>query len=75
MYAVFVIHIVQLFGELTFRFKTNLGHQNKPSYNQPRNKLLTETLFSNRVTSGNKRFDTPPLSRPFKVGVFVVFYG
>ena len=33
-----------------------------------------ETLYSNRVTSENKRIHTPPLSPPFKVGVFVVFY-
>ena len=33
-----------------------------------------ETLYSNRVTSKNKKFHTPPLSPPFKVGIFVVFY-
>ena len=33
-----------------------------------------ETLYLNRVTSENKRIRTPPLSPPFKVGVFVVFY-
>ena len=33
-----------------------------------------ETFYSNRLTSGNKRIHTPPLSPPFKVGVFVVFY-
>ena len=33
-----------------------------------------ETLYLNRVTSENKRISTPPLSPPFKVGVFVVFY-
>ena len=33
-----------------------------------------ETLYSNRVTLENKRIHTPPLSPPFKVGVFVVFY-
>ena len=33
-----------------------------------------ETLFLNRIISKNKRIRTPPLSPPFKVGVFVVFY-
>ena len=33
-----------------------------------------ETLHLNRVTSENKRIRAPPLSPPFKVGVFVVFY-
>ena len=32
-----------------------------------------ETLYSNRVTSENKRIRTPRLSPPYKVGVFVVF--
>ena len=35
---------------------------------------IVETLFLNRVISGNKRIRTPPLFPPFKVGVFVVFY-
>ena len=35
---------------------------------------IVETLFFNRVISENKRIRTPPLSPPFKVGVFVVFY-
>ena len=35
---------------------------------------IVETLYSNRVTSENKRIHTPPPFRPFKVGVFVVFY-
>ena len=35
---------------------------------------IVETLFLNRVISENKRIHTPPLSPPFKVGVFVVFY-
>ena len=35
---------------------------------------IVETLYLNRVTSENKRIRTPPLSPPFKVGVFVVFY-
>ena len=35
---------------------------------------IVETLFLNRVISENKRIRTPPLSPPFKVGVFVVFY-
>ena len=34
---------------------------------------IVETLYSNRVTSENKGIHTPPLSPPFKVGVFVVF--
>jgi len=34
---------------------------------------IVETLYSNRVTSENKRIHTPPLPPPFKVGVFVVF--
>ena len=33
-----------------------------------------ETLFLNRIILENKRIRTPPLSPPFKVGVFVVFY-
>ena len=32
---------------------------------------IVETLYLNRVTSENKRIHTPPLSPPFKVGVFV----
>ena len=35
---------------------------------------IVETLYLNRVFSENKRIRTPPLSTPFKVGVFVVFY-
>ena len=35
---------------------------------------IVKTLFSNRVTSENKRIHTPPLSAPFKVGVFDAFY-
>ena len=35
---------------------------------------IVETLYVNRVTSENKRIRIPPLSPPFKVGVFVVFY-
>ena len=35
---------------------------------------IVETLYLNRVTLENKRIRTPPLSPPFKVGVFVVFY-
>ena len=43
--------------------------------NQPtiRNKIV-KTLYSNRITSQNKRIHTPPLSPPFKVGLFVVFF-
>ena len=49
---------------------------------QTRSRLLTrptisdkifETLYSNRVISGNKRIHILPLSPPFKVRVFVVF--
>jgi len=32
---------------------------------------IVETLYSNRVTSENKRVHTPSPSPPFKVGVFV----
>ena len=44
---------------------------------------IVETLYSNGVTSGNKRIHTallsplprpPPPPSPFKVGVFVVFH-
>ena len=35
---------------------------------------IVETLYSNKVTSENKRIYTPPPSSPFKVRVFVVFY-
>ena len=35
---------------------------------------IVETLYSNRVTSENKRIHTPPLTPPFKFAVFVVFY-
>ena len=35
---------------------------------------IVETLYSNKVTSENKRIYTPPPSSPFKVGEFVVFY-
>ena len=36
---------------------------------------IVETLYSNRVTSENKRIHTPPLSPPFKVGGFVISKG
>ena len=35
---------------------------------------IVPTLYSNRVILENKRIRAPPLSPPFKVGVFVVFY-
>ena len=35
---------------------------------------IVEPFYLNRVTSENKRIRTPPLSPPFKVAVFVVFY-
>ena len=35
---------------------------------------IVETLYSNKVTSENKRIYTPPPSSPLKVGEFVVFY-
>ena len=43
------------------------------TYNNIGDKIV-ETLFLNKVISQNKRIRTPPLSPPFKVGVFVVFY-
>ena len=36
---------------------------------------IVETVYPKTVTSENKRIHTPPLLPPFKVGVFVVFYG
>lgn len=36
---------------------------------------IVETLYSNSVSSKNKAIHTPPLSPPFKIVVFVVFYG
>ena len=36
---------------------------------------IVEALYSNRVTSENKRIHTPPLSPPFKVGGFVISKG
>ena len=44
------------------------------SYRSTIGDKIVETLYFNRVTSENKRIRTPPLSPPFKVGVFVVFY-
>ena len=35
---------------------------------------IVETLYSNRVTSENKKFPHPFPSPPFKVRVFVIFY-
>ena len=35
---------------------------------------IVETLYSNGLTSENKRIHTPPHSPPFQFGVFVVFY-
>ena len=35
---------------------------------------IVQTLFFSRVISENKRIRNPPLSPPFKVGVFVAFY-
>ena len=34
---------------------------------------IVATLSSNGITSENKTIRTPPPSRPFKVGVFLVF--
>ena len=48
----------------------NLSESNQPTIGDK----IVETLYLNRVTSENKRIRTPPLSPPFKVGVFVVFY-
>ena len=33
-----------------------------------------ETLYSNKITTENKRIYSPPLSPPFKLGMFVIFY-
>ena len=51
------------------------ARRRKAMENQPtiHNKIV-ETLYSNRITSENKRIHTPPLSPPFKGGVFVVFF-
>ena len=35
---------------------------------------IVETLYSNGVTSENKRIHTTPLCPPFKVGVLAVFH-
>ena len=33
-----------------------------------------ETLYSNKITTENKRIYSHPLSPPFKLGMFVIFY-
>ena len=53
--------------------KVELGRKVKTEVPTIGDKIV-ETLYLNRVTSENKRIRTPPLSPPFKVGVFVVFY-
>ena len=55
--------LIWIFSETAqFHFETTIGDK------------IVETLYLTRVTSENKRICTPPLSPPFKVGVFVVFY-
>ena len=53
--------------------KVELGRKVKTEVPSIGDKIV-ETLYLNRITSENKRIRTPPLSPPFKVGVFVVFY-
>ena len=53
--------------------KVKLGRKVKTEVPSIGDKIV-ETLYLNRITSENKRIRTPPLSPPFKVGVFVVFY-
>ena len=53
--------------------KVELGRKVKTEVPTIGDKIV-ETLYLNRVTSENKRIRTPPLSPPFKVGVFVVFH-
>ena len=55
---------------LDFSFKSYKVYAVKPTIGDK----IVETLYLNRVTSENKRIRTPPLSPPFKVGMFVVFY-
>ena len=51
------------------------GWETREIENQPTiGDKIVETLYINRATSESKRIRTPPLSPPFKVGVFVVFY-
>ena len=55
--------------------KTNFKIYFKNTTNLPTiGDKIVETLYLNRVILENKRIRTPPLSPPFKVGVFVVFY-
>ena len=53
--------------------KVELGRKVKTEVPSIGDKIV-ETLYLNRITSENKRIRTPPLSPPFRVGVFVVFY-
>ena len=53
--------------------KVELGRKVKTEVPSIGDKIV-ETLYLNRITSENKRIRTPPLTPPFKVGVFVVFY-
>ena len=47
--------------------------QNTPALQFTIGDKIVETLSSNGITSENKTVRTPPPSRPFKVGVFLVF--
>ena len=47
--------------------------QNTPTLQLTIGDKIVETLSSNGITSENKTVRTPPPSRPFKVGVFLVF--
>ena len=60
-----------LFMTETTRWSRNLLTASL-SFNATIADKIVET-YSNRVTSENRRIHTPPLSPPFKVGVFVVF--
>ena len=47
--------------------------QNTPTLQFTIDDKIVETLSSNGITSENKTICTPPPSRRFKVGVFLVF--
>ena len=56
---------------------TLLGSQNsnyRRTVINPAHQKFFQALYSNKVTSDNKRIHTPFPSPPIKVGVFVVFY-
>ena len=67
------LHPRQVFLLIVVSWRLVLGFENQEPYCCYSDKII-ETLYVNRVTSENKRIHTPPLSPPFKVGVFVVFY-